>query len=532
MSLSSQEFERLQGLINEKQNPDLSGFGGYSITGNIADAFKSGVEQAKSGYQSSLQGVQKAETGNFAKGTYNAISGATKMLAGGIGAAFSPLAPIGKVIEPLTNYATENISDIGAVQRFAQSKTGNVTSRLAEDINNLSTITGAVAGSKTLAGAAPKVLGGTRNAVNSIIKGGGGAGAKIVDTIDNIGRKIKDPEVSAATKVSLNPKKALKGTSQDVMVTVGGKPKKLSDITLTENSRMQTSTTKSLKKFTKEAEIFKNNRNPLNDPTEIVGQRVDNALEFANKKRKVVGQKMGEIETRYTNEPLPIGNKTMGTFAETLKSIDNPKYGVDTANAPIVKKLVSDFDNLEQSGATIGERLDFIRSWDKYLNDAKDGFGNFKENATVNTRIQTAVKVLKDETVGHIAIKNKVYRGLREQYRMYKQLDEIGDRLLGKDGALGDRVKGGATIKRALKSNSDAGARQFLIKLKEITGYDAIKDGDIALTAMENVGDFQGLSLLEVLREGKTGIINRALEYAQKKVVGDNATRVNKYVQE
>jgi hypothetical protein len=63
-----------------------------------------------------------------------------------------------------------------------------------------------------------------------------------------------------------------------------------------------------------------------------------------------------------------------------------------------------------------------------------------------------------------------------------------------------------------------------------LTGYDAIKEGDIALTAMENVGDYQGLSLLEVLREGKGGIIKRGIEYARDKAVGSNAERTLKYI--
>lgn len=370
-----------------------------------------------------------------------------------------------------------------------------------------------------------------------VIKSSVGTAAKTtkataVDTIENLGRRITSPSVSDATKVSLNPKKALAGTGQDMTVTVGGKTKKLSELTPTENSRMQFSTEKSINKFTQEAEKFKRNRNPLNDPTEIVGNRVDAALSFADRKRQHVGKKMGDIELKYADDTLPLGEKTQNVFAETLRSIDNPKFGVDAADAPVVKKLVADFDNLEVDGASVADRLDFIRSWDKYLNDAKDPFGNFKENATVNTRIQNAIKTLKTETVDHVASKDSVYKGLRGQYSTYKKLDEIGNSLLGKSGALGDRIKGGATVKRALKSNSDAGARQFLIKLKEITGYDAIKDGDLALTAMENVGDFQGLSLLEVLQEGKTGLIGRGLGALQNKVVGDEAKRVSKYVKE
>ncbi len=239
---------------------------------------------------------------------------------------------------------------------------------------------------------------------------------------------------------------------------------------------------------------------------------------------------MGEIEQKYGNEQVPVNEKTLAPFVEVIKNFENPKYGMDTANAPVVRKLVNDFDNLTQNGATVAERLEFIRSWDSYLNDAKDAFGNFKENGTVNTRIQNAIRNLKNETVEHIATKDKVYENLRQQYSTFKKLDEIGNSLLGKDGALGERVKGAATVKRAIQSNSDAGARQFLKQLKDLTGYDAIKEGDLALTAMENVGDYQGLSLLNIIKEGKAGIINKALEKGQDILVGDKATRVKNYV--
>ena len=137
---------------------------------------------------------------------------------------------------------------------------------------------------------------------------------------------------------------------------------------------------------------------------------------------------------------------------------------------------------------------------------------------------------IKNETVSAISAQDKIYRGLRSQYSTYKKLNDFGDSLLGKDGLLGDKIKGGATVKRAIMSNSDAGARQFLIKLKELTGYDAIKEADLALTAMKNVGDYQGLSLLQVLNEGKSGFVRKVLEKTQDAVVGNNATRINNFV--
>lgn len=348
-------------------------------------------------------------------------------------------------------------------------------------------------------------------------------GAKMMD-------KFSQPNVSDATRVSLNPVEALKNTSQEFKVSVGGTLKDIKDITLNENSKLKMSTLKSIEKFTKEAEKFKNTRNPLNDPTEIVGQRVDKALTFADAKRQTIGQKMGEIEQKYVAEPLDISEKTLKSFIDIANELDNSRYGMNTGGKDVVQTLIKNFDELNNKGATIGERLDFVRKWDEYLNDAKDPFGNFKENANIHRQVQNAVRTLKNETLDEISKVDRDYRKLRTNYSMYKKLDEIGNSLLGKDGLLGDRVKGGATVKRALKSNSDAGARQFLIKLKELTGYDAIRDGDLALTAMQNVGDFQGLSLLEVIKQGKSGIINKILDKATTKLVGDDATRVKKYI--
>jgi hypothetical protein len=357
------------------------------------------------------------------------------------------------------------------------------------------------------------------------------AKTSVVDTVENFGKKVLDPEVSDATKVSLNPMKALADSGQDITVSINGKLKKLSEVTPDENVSLQMSTKRSLETFDEQAKKFAKDRSVKGgSPVEIVGNRIDRVVDFANKRRQSIGKKMGDIEIKYANDTLPIGENTSNAFIETIKNFDNPRFGVDTADSGVIRKLVKDFDELEQTGSSIGDRLEFIRSWDKYLNDSKDAFGKFKENATVNTRIQNAVKTLKDETVNAVSNKDQVYKQLRTQYRTYKQLDEIADNLLGKDGALGQRIKGAATVKRAVQSNSDAGARQFLVKLKELTGYDAIKEGDLALTAMENVGDYQGLSLLNIVREGKTGLINKGLEKIQDIVAGSKSDRVKRYI--
>jgi len=391
-----------------------------------------------------------------------------------------------------------------------------------------------------LGAAAPAVVTGTLKAGGAAIDAGKSGFNKasnafsstkstIADTGSSFFDRISSPDVNDAARVSLNPVEALKGTGQDIQVSVGGKNKMLSQLTPDEIKIVQTETANNLKNFTKQAELFAKDRSvDGGSPVEIVGSRADKALDLVDKKRRAVGEVMGAVEERLSNQPIPVSNETLSTFSDLVDYSNSPKYGTSSQNAQVVQKMVNDFDALAENGLTIGERNKFIRAWQQYLKDAKDPFGNFKENTTVNTKMEMAVNKLKNETVE--GINDPVYKQARKEYAKYMKLQEVGDQLLGKDGIQGERIKGAATVKRAIQSNSDAGSRQFLKELKNITGYDAIKEGDLALIAMENVGDYQGLSLLNVLKEGKSGIINKALEAGQDFVVGNKATRVDKFV--
>lgn len=519
IKMTREEYQKKYG-----EAPNIPKSSSSSIGGDISSSFNSGVDQIKKGFN-------QASFDNQNNTPLTAIEGGLNIAAGSINAAFSPLAPllkpINKAVESVVKPVSDKISDIPAIQKFATSKAGQNVERAAEDIANIATIAGTVAGGKQGGKVLDKTISTIDDAAENLTK----VTSNIKEKVSNFSEKITQPDVSEATKVSLNPTEALKNTGQDIKVSVGGKLKNLSEITPSENTKIKTSTTKALDTFTKQAEKFSKDRSAVGgSPVEIVGSRADSALQFADKKRQTIGKKMGEIELKYVDDQLPISENTIKPFVDVINNFENPKFGIDTANAPIVRKLVEDFDKLGTNGATIGERLDFVRSWDRYLNDAKDAFGNFKENSTVNTRIQNAVKTLKNETVDSIATKDKVYKNLRSKYSTFKKLDEIGNSLLGKDGALGERIKGAALIKRAIQSNSDAGARQFLVKLRELTGYDAIKEGDLALTAMESVGDYQGLSLLNIINKGKSGAAQALLEKGQDLIVGNKATRVKRYI--
>lgn len=115
-----------------------------SVTEDIKGAFKSSVDYAKQGL------AEGAQTRNPIKMTESGL----KTVAGAIGAAFSPLAPVTKYVGKGIEKVADTVSESPMVQKFAMSKAGQTTARVAEDVQNVSTGLGVIAGgSKATPGA-------------------------------------------------------------------------------------------------------------------------------------------------------------------------------------------------------------------------------------------------------------------------------------------------------------------------------------------------------------------------------------------
>jgi hypothetical protein len=109
---------------------------GPSFLDRVKSVARGGVDQIK-------QGASEVNSNNPVK----FVEGALRVGAGAVNTAFSPVsAAIEPAVKPAINYAADKISNIPAVQKFANSKAGQVTGRVVDDVNNLNTIAGAVAG--------------------------------------------------------------------------------------------------------------------------------------------------------------------------------------------------------------------------------------------------------------------------------------------------------------------------------------------------------------------------------------------------
>lgn len=113
-----------------------------SFLGSIVDKVKTA---ARSGFQQGMEGYQQAVD---APNPLQLLEGSVKMGAGAINTVYSPLAPLFAPLGKVVNAVSDKISDIPAVQRFATSKAGKATSRVAEDVANLSTLASVVPATK------------------------------------------------------------------------------------------------------------------------------------------------------------------------------------------------------------------------------------------------------------------------------------------------------------------------------------------------------------------------------------------------
>lgn len=383
--------------------------------------------------------------------------------------------------------------------------------------------------------------------INASVKGALKTGEKVLKTGESLASKfsnlaerggevVKNINVNKITeklpidapeniKTSLNP--FLTKTKADISVPTkkGYVLKKVADITEAEKDLVQKETANLYEKMIQSAEKFKIDRRDVSSPLEIVGKRTDEAMDKVNKIRKDAGKVMGEVEEKFKDKIVELKGSRLDNFVDEYLSRDK-KFGRKIKDTAFLDDFVKDYDILFKN-PNVKDTLEFVRTWTKELEDLKDGFGVFKENKRTYTLIEGAVSDIKNQTRNIISKSDDIYRGALDKYRLTSQLKDEANRLLGKEGLAGERLKGGAAAKRAVQSASDQGARQFYNVLKKITGYDGLKEADIALKAMKDVGDYQGLSLLEINKDLYQATINKVVS---KLPLGESAVELTKAI--
>lgn len=194
-TLSYEEFKKRYGTVGlaQAKQPSFAEKAKNYVTSNIANSFKSGVEQIKTGAKQ----ISPSGGNNPFRGGLNVASGVLNTVT-------SPIAPITRPIAKGVEYGADKISNNPSVQRFANTGVGQQVARTSEDVANVANIAGTIGGSKLVAGktkAGVSAVGNKVRETNNLIKndfknivdGAPGNVSKIREIID-----AKPPEPKAA----------------------------------------------------------------------------------------------------------------------------------------------------------------------------------------------------------------------------------------------------------------------------------------------------------------------------------------------
>lgn len=138
-----QDFSEKNFPLSEKgQNPGQSDQPqtGKNAGDEVSSAFKGGLAKTKEGFQGVADAVNEKNPVKF-------FESGLKFGAGTVDTVTAPLAPVLSPVGAAINKIGDHLSNLPWLQKFANSKAGDITSRVVEDVANADTIAGAATAS-------------------------------------------------------------------------------------------------------------------------------------------------------------------------------------------------------------------------------------------------------------------------------------------------------------------------------------------------------------------------------------------------
>ncbi len=419
-------------ILSEKQFKEKYGTAGISkfsedplstekpttgIGSRIADAFKSGIQQTKEGFQ---------QVGNSGGNPLTATEGALKFGAGLVNTATAPLAPLTAPISAGINSISENLSNRPDVQALATSPQGERIQRGAEDIANLSTVGGAIAGGMK----APDVKTGVSNTLNKAKTGISDLGKvdPAVLQTEKLNGAIKDATPNFETSTEVQKGKLLSRTQEGGILK--GRTVKPTDMEIEAGTEMS--------------------KIPEYDHT---------ATKLAKYQvvKNEIGKRAEQLSSSLENEKLAIPKREIvSKVSKAINAVPEKSLLLQKAD-PAIKNYVRVLKNSVQSvPGTLKGILDLRKLLDNAYENARgnSAFGSDKISALDEVH-KAARNALTEQLISY-AKNTDVKTALRSQWNLYRALDEL---------QIAAEKESGSIIGRAIQKNPitakilEAGAR-------------------------------------------------------------------------
>lgn len=272
-------------------------------------------------------------------------------------------------------------------------------------------------------------------------------------------------------------------------------------------------------------------------PIGIVGEKIGDSFDAVIKQRQDVGKVLGEEVKTIGNLRVEIVGAVKGLLDELQGSglSYNPRTRQLTsfqgsAFVPEEVDMLSQFIariNLLGQSPSVRDLNNFItrtRSELAFTKGRTGVVGTTNAERIINGGLAKLIDSLNPEVNG-IAQLNK-YWNARKTYSDLSDFVEEGSGFLGKKTQSGDYAKDASIAKSSVQSILNGGKKDWLMKLEDLTGYNALDDIVLALQAMKDAGDFRGLSLLQTMKDNGIPLTKAGLA----SVVAENALNLGKRV--
>lgn len=266
-------------------------------------------------------------------------------------------------------------------------------------------------------------------------------------------------------------------------------------------------------------------------PISEVGQKIGKSFEKVIAERRAAGKTMSEEMKLHGSSKADITDAF--TNFEELLNESGVRYNAQTGKMGVLKtsKMVAEDARMLGDYAKELNRLGAnptLAEIDGFLGRTKSFIDNYKakQGITGMTNAERLITGNRASLVKQLSAENNPalskYAAARSRYADLSGFIDEGSGYLGKVTQSGDFAKDASIAKSSVQSILNNGKKDWLVRLEELTGYNALDDASIALQAMKDAGDFKGLSLLQAMQEGstpisRTGITQKILDYALEK---------------
>lgn len=419
----------------------------------VKDAFNSSVDYAKQGVSQIASGKNLLQKGE----------GLLKVGGGVAGALGAPIAP---VLSGVINKAGEGYATLPAVQKFGNSKAGEVTARVAEDVSNAGAIAGLAAGGIKGGKGAPTALKATGEAVT-------GAAKSTVDSAKNAVTSTGDKAGSATSYI----KSAVHDVLPNTQTLINHEVSKALDLTPSDLSNLSKSTGN-------DAGTWLSDHNLIGTNKETTQKNIQN---FFTQNYDTVRSEIGKVDTVYKPYQIP-------RYIDSLKQIqkqirDVP--GLEKENV-VVDNLINKKDLSLGDVQTAKELMDKHFNLYKVTGDvsqgvAKEGLANMRSELKtfiedqVQEKTGADIKALNNNVSTarslNDAIETRSPKGLTRSHISMRDammglgLTYFGSPVLGLAAVAMSKILSSPTVRlriaRYLDTLSDAHKRKISLQLKE-----------------------------------------------------------------